>query len=97
VSKYIGNENPTLTGLSGKEWTKKLEKVGEDVQKVAEELLEIYAKRKLSKGFSFRYDMENMTKFARSFDYEYTPDQINAIEEIMEDMGNEIPMERILV
>jgi len=97
VSKYIGNEHPNLTGLSTKEWSKKLEKVGEDVQKVAEELLEIYAKRKLSKGFAFQYDIEEMTKFSRSFDYEYTPDQINAIEEIMQDMGSENPMERILV
>lgn len=97
VSKYIGNENPTLTGLSTKEWSKKLEKVWEDVQKVAEELLEIYASRKISKGFAFRYDDSQMTKFARSFDYEYTPDQVNAIEEIIEDMAKETPMERILV
>ncbi|MGE4443767.1 MAG: DEAD/DEAH box helicase [Candidatus Altimarinota bacterium] len=97
ISKYIGSENPTLTGLSTKEWSKKLEKVGEDVQKVAEELLEIYAKRKLSKGFSFRYDFEEMTQFARSFDYDYTPDQLNAVEEIIEDMSQENPMERILV
>ncbi len=97
VSKYIGNENPTLTGLSTKEWSKKLEKVWEDVQKVAEELLEIYAARKISKGFAFRYFDWEMTKFARTFDYEYTPDQVNAIEEIMEDMSKETPMERILV
>lgn len=97
ISKYIGSENPTLTGLSTKEWSKKLEKVWEDVQKVAEELLEIYAKRKLSKWFSFRYDFEEMTQFARSFDYDYTPDQLNAVEEIIEDMSQENPMERILV
>lgn len=97
ISKYIGNENPNLTGLSTKEWSKKLEKVGEDVQKVAEELLEIYAARKISKGFAFRYDHTEMTKFARSFDYEYTLDQVNAIDEIMEDMSKETPMERILV
>lgn len=97
VSKYIWNENPTLTGLSTKEWSKKLEKVWEDIQKVAEELLEIYAERKISKGFAFRYFDWEMTKFARTFDYEYTPDQVNAIEEIMEDMSKETPMERILV
>lgn len=97
VSKYIWNENPTLTGLSTKEWSKKLEKVWEDVQKVAEELLEIYAARKISKGFAFRYFDWEMTKFARTFDYEYTPDQANAVEEIIEDMSRETPMERILV
>ncbi len=97
ISKYIGNENPNLTGLSTKEWSKKLEKVWEDVQKIAEELLEIYAARKISKGFAFTYDDTEMTKFARSFDYEYTLDQVNAIDEIMHDMSSDIPMERILV
>jgi len=38
-----------------------------------------------------------MTQFARSFDYDYTPDQLNAVEEIIEDMAQENPMERILV
>lgn len=97
VSKYIGNENPTLTGLSTKEWSKKLEKVGEDVQQVAEELLEIYAARKLSEWYAFRYDMTEMAKFQRTFDYDYTLDQANAIEEILEDMSKPTPMERILV
>ncbi|MDD5769341.1 MAG: CarD family transcriptional regulator [Candidatus Gracilibacteria bacterium] len=97
VSKYIGNENPTLTGLSTKEWSKKLEKVAFDVQKVAEELLEIYASRKISNGFAFKYDEIEMIKFARSFDFEYTPDQVNAIDEIMNDMSKSTPMERILV
>lgn len=97
VSKYIWNENPKLTGLNTKEWSKKLEKVAEDVQKVAEELLEIYVERKISKWYAFKTNILEMTKFARSFDYEYTLDQVNAVEEILEDMAKEIPMERILV
>lgn len=97
VSKYIWNENPTLTRLSTKEWSKKLERVWEDVQKVAEELLEIYAKRQLSKWFSFSYFETEMTKFARSFDFEYTLDQVNAINEILKDMSKDTPMDRILI
>jgi transcription-repair coupling factor (superfamily II helicase) len=38
-----------------------------------------------------------MTKFQKTFDFEYTPDQVNAIEEILEDMSKDTPMERILV
>jgi len=97
VSKYIWNENPILTWLSTKEWSKKLEKVSKDVQKIAEELLEIYAKRQLSKWFAFSYFEDEMTKFQKTFDFEYTPDQVNAIEEILEDMSKDTPMERILI
>lgn len=97
VSKYIWNENPNLTWLSTKEWSKKLEKVSQDVQKVAMELLEIYAKRKILEWFSFEYKKNLMDEFERSFDYEYTSDQKNAIDEIMEDMQEKIPMERVLV
>ncbi len=97
VSKYIWKENPKLTALSTKEWTKKLEKVSKDVQIVAMELLEIYAKRKLQKWFSFVYNVEKMREFENSFEYVYTDWQINAIEEIVTDMEKEFPMERVLV
>lgn len=97
ISKYIWNENPSLTWLSTKEWSKKLEKVSEDVEKVAEELLEIYANRQILKWFAFNIDESKMLEFQNSFDYDYTPDQINAIQEILQDMSQEIPMERILV
>lgn len=59
--------------------------------------LEIYAKRKLKPWFAFKLDIEKMTKFQRSFDYEYTIDQVNAIDEILKDMSQEKPMERILM
>lgn len=97
VSKYIWKENPKLTSLSTKEWTKKLEKVSKDVQIVAMELLEIYAKRKLQKWFSFVYNREKMREFEHSFEYVYTDWQINAIDEIMIDMEKDFPMERVLV
>ncbi len=97
ISKYIWNENPQLTGLSTKEWSKKLQKVQEDVQKVAEELLEIYAHRKITPWFAFEYFQNEIVQFQRSFDYEYTLDQVNAIDEILQDMSSPIPMERILV
>jgi transcription-repair coupling factor (superfamily II helicase) len=42
-------ENPDLTGLNTKEWDKKLKKATEDIEKIAGELLEIYAKRKMKK------------------------------------------------
>lgn len=97
ISKYVWIENPTLTNLKSKEWSKKLEKAWEDIQKTAEELLEIYAKRKLLEWFSFNVDIQKINKFQNSFDYEYTSDQENAISEILEDMSKTTPMDRILV
>lgn len=97
ISKYVWVENPKLTWLNTKEWTKKLEKASEDVQKIAEELLEIYAKRKVLKWFSFKKDLEKIHKFQNNFEFEYTADQVNAIEEIFEDMEKDTPMDRILV
>jgi len=53
VSKYIGSENPKLTNLGTKEWVKKLKKVNEEIEDIAEELLDIFAKRHMKKGFQF--------------------------------------------
>lgn len=97
VSKYIGKEHPNLTGLSTKEWTKKLEKVSKDVEKTAQELLDIYAKRKLAKWFAFYDERQKMMEFEASFEFEYTPDQLQAMEDIQHDMEKDIPMERILI
>jgi len=49
LSKYIGQENPKLTRLNTNEWSKILKKADEEVEKIAQELLEIYAKRKIQK------------------------------------------------
>lgn len=96
VSKYVWTENPKLTALSTKEWEKKLKKVSKDVEQIAWELLEIYAKRKLQIGHSFKSNKELEAKFFNSFEYEYTSDQYNVIQEIYKDMESENPMDRLL-
>ncbi len=96
VSKYVWTENPKLTALSTKEWEKKLKKVSEDVEQIAWELLEIYAKRKLQIWHSFKSNKELEAKFFNSFEYEYTSDQYNVIQEIYKDMESENPMDRLL-
>ena len=95
VNKYVGDENPTLTGLGWNAWEKKLKKVQEDVQQVAEELLDIYAKRKLQAGFAHKY-FEEEAIFQQSFEYTYTPDQLNIMQEIATDMEQPSPMERLV-
>ncbi len=96
VSKYVGSENPKLTWLSTKEWEKKLQKVSEDVEKIANELLEVYAKRKLVKWYKYLPMPKEEAIFANSFEYVYTDDQLNVITEIYKDMESENPMDRLL-
>ncbi|MDD5377075.1 MAG: CarD family transcriptional regulator [Candidatus Gracilibacteria bacterium] len=96
VSKYIGNEEPILTRLSGNEWKKTLEKTNSDVEKIARELLETYAKRRISEGFSFTRFPEQERRFQEDFPYEYTIDQQTAIAEILADMESSNPMDRLL-
>lgn len=97
IGKYVGSEHPKLTRLNTKEWSKKLEKVGQDVQIIAEELLEIYAQRKVRLWYAFQRFPQKQHIFQNHFDFDYTPDQSAAIEDILADMEKETPMERILV
>ncbi len=96
LSKYVWVENPKLTWLSTKDWAKKLKKVSEDVEQIAWELLDIFAKRKLEIWHSFKSKPELEAEFFNSFEYTYTPDQYNVINEIYKDMESENPMDRLL-
>lgn len=96
VSKYVWNENPKLTNLWTKDWEKKLAKVSEDVEQIASELLEIYAKRNLAKWFSFKSKKAEENEFFKTFPYIYTDDQQSAIDDIFEDMEKETPMDRLV-
>ena len=96
VSKYIGKEHPKLTNLWTKEWSKKLKKVGAEVDDIAEELLDVFAKRQLKKWFQCIRDNKAIDVFQGNFPYTYTDDQSAAIDEIIEDMWSEHPMDRLL-
>ena len=96
VSKYVWVQDPELSNMWTKEWSKRLKKVEEDTQKIAEDLLEIYAKRHIQSGFVFLPDISLEQRFQSDFPYEYTSDQINSIEEILSDMESEKTMDRLL-
>lgn len=97
ISKYIWKESPNLTWLSTKDWSKKIQKAWIDAEIIARELLEIYAKRKIKKWFWFILDKKEIQKFQNSFDFYYTIDQENAINDILNDMSKQKPMERVLI
>gem|GEM_PF-928861 len=97
ISKYIGTEHPELQSLGTGHWAKKIQKAEEDVQKVAFELLDIYAKRQIIPGYSFEIFEEKLLEFQADFPYEYTKDQLLSIDDILQDMHKPTPMDRMLV
>lgn len=97
ISKYIWNENPALTRLSSTEWQKIMKNTEVEVERIAHELLEIYAKRNILKWFSFLEFSEKEKIFKDSFPYKHTFDQEIAIKEILTDMEKSKPTDRLLV
>lgn len=97
VNKYLWPENPKLTHLNTKEWENKIKKASEDAQKIANELIEIYSQRKISKWFSFLEFKEKEDEFQSKFPYTYTKDQIETIKDVFKDMSLEKSMDRLIV
>jgi transcription-repair coupling factor (superfamily II helicase) len=96
ITKFIGDDNPRLTRLGGVEWQKSKKKMREEAEKIAKELLNLYAKRKLAKGRQFTEDDPMMKEFCDSFPYELTPGQKQAWQAIRMDMEAIRPMDRLL-
>jgi len=98
VQKYIGTEGykPKLYSLDSTAWHQVTAKVKKSVQRIARELLEIYAARQKLPGHAFPPDSHYEKEFADAFIYEATPDQERAIEEVKQDMIRQKPMDRIV-
>ena len=98
VHKYRGIEDkiPSLDRLGGRTWNRTKQQVKKAVEKVAKELLELYAKRLAQPGYAFSPPDSLFYQFVESFPYPETPDQQRSINEILEDMMCPHPMERLL-
>ena len=98
ISKYSSNEGivPKLNKLGGSEWSKTKLRVKNKIEDIAVKLLELYAKREASVGYSFLKDTEEQAIFESKFEYEETSDQLKVIDEIKKDMENTYPMDRLL-
>jgi transcription-repair coupling factor (superfamily II helicase) len=97
LTRYVGAEGaPNVTRLGTQEWSHAKASVKEAVQKVAEELLELYAKRQTVTGFAFGPDSSWQKELEDSFPYVETPDQAAAIAAIKRDMETARPMDRLL-
>ncbi len=99
VQKYIGMEGkkPRLDALGKKSaWNKIRDRVQASVEEIAGELIEIYSKRSALKGFQYPPDTMWQEEFESLFEFEETPDQITAIEDVKDDMEKDRPMDRLV-
>jgi transcription-repair coupling factor (superfamily II helicase) len=98
VSRYIGagDQAPHLSRLRTPEWERTKNRVKESVAEIAQELLDLYAGRQLAPGFAFSADSLWQHELEASFPYMETPDQIEAIMTVKEDMEKAKPMDRLI-
>ncbi|MCB9112694.1 MAG: transcription-repair coupling factor [Anaerolineales bacterium] len=98
LTRYVGADGgkPSLDNLGGQAWAETKARVKEAVQKVAEDLLDLYARRQVVEGFSFSADTAWQKELEDSFPYIETEDQKRAIVDIKRDMERARPMDRLL-
>ena len=98
LHKYTGKEGhqPRLTKLGTGAWDRLKSRTKKRVKDIARDLIQIYAKRKASRGFAFKGDSIWQRELEASFEYEETPDQAATIEAIKADMQQPIPMDRLV-
>jgi len=98
VQRYSSAEGnqPTLDRLGGLGWQKTKAKAKRAMRDMADELLRLYAERKLVGGFAYAGDSPWQGEFEEGFEYVLTPDQETAIEDVKRDMEEAVPMDRLL-
>jgi len=98
ISKYNGKDGttPKIYKLGSAAWKKLKQKTKTRVKQIAFNLIELYAKRRLKKGFAFDPDSYLQHELESSFIYEDTPDQSTATADVKRDMENERPMDRLV-
>ena len=98
VQKYVGKDTiaPALSKIGTTAWEKLKTRTRESLKEMAQELIELYAKRQFLEGIRFQPDNLWQKEFEDSFIYDETPDQLRAIKEVKEDMESGKPMDRLI-
>jgi transcription-repair coupling factor (superfamily II helicase) len=98
ISRYSGNDDLPihLNKLGTSNWQRAKQKAAEKVKDVAAELLAIYAKREARVGHTYPAPDSHYYTFAGGFLFEETPDQTQAIDQIIKDMMSTRPMDRLI-
>ncbi|KAK2619386.1 transcription-repair coupling factor [Leptospira interrogans] len=97
VQRYIGGtESPRLDSLGKSTWKKTKDRVQKAVEALAEDLVQMYSNRLKLQGYAFPPDTIYQEEFEAEFEYEETPDQIEAIEAVKKDLESSRPMDRLV-
>lgn len=98
LSRYRGSNSvkPKLSKMGGTVWENTKTKVKKELELIAYDLLDLYAKRKLANGISFEPDSTWQFEMEDNFEYIETPDQMKAIVEVKKDMEDTKPMDRLI-
>jgi len=98
ISRYVGagDQAPHLSRLRTPEWQRTKKRVEESVAEIARELLDLYSAREVAPGFAFSADSLWQEELEASFPYMETPDQVEAIMTVKEDMEKAKPMDRLI-
>lgn len=98
IQKYSAKEGavPTLNKLGSRDWDRLKKKTKKQIKQIAKELTKLYAKRKIEQGFACAADSVWQNELEASFQYEDTPDQKKAAEEVKADMEKIQPMDRLV-
>ncbi|HTC35790.1 MAG TPA: transcription-repair coupling factor [Bryobacteraceae bacterium] len=99
IQKYRGageGAAPGLDRLGGVTWERTKSRVKAKMRDMADELLKLYAQRRMAEGFSYSPDSNWQREFEDSFEFTETKDQLSAIKQIKKDMESSHPMDRLL-
>lgn len=91
-----GALKPKLSRMGGKDWENTKNRVKQEVEQVAYDLLRLYAKRKMQQGIEFLPDTTWQVEMEEAFEYTETPDQMKAINDVKSDMESSQPMDRLI-
>ena len=96
ITRYTGGEAPRLSRMGGKDWAATRERVRDEVQVVAEEVVTLHRARSEAAGYSFGPDTPWQQEIEAAFPYQETSDQIAAIADVKADMESDRPMDRLI-
>jgi transcription-repair coupling factor (superfamily II helicase) len=98
ISRYTGAspENAPLHRLGSDQWTKAKQRAAQRIRDVAAELLDVYARRAARPGHRFRWPEAEYRSFENGFPFEPTADQARTIDEVLQDLASDSPMDRIV-
>lgn len=96
ITKFIGDSTPKLTKLDSSDWQRKQERVKKETERIAKDLIKLYAARELAKGQPCKPDGDQMLDFCAAFPYVMTPGQARAWDDVRQDLESKQPMDRLI-